>query len=177
MRITGGTFKGRKLSVPKGLDIRPSTDKVRQAVFNILLSYDLPAGARVLDLFCGTGALGLEALSRGAEHCLFVDKKTACAQQNLLAIAAIPSYRLIQKDVLKLGPADSPVTLVFCDPPYRKSLITPALENLAHQGWLDDKTLCIIECEKDYQQGLPSGFSMVDQRFYGDVQIIIARYK
>lgn len=183
MRITGGHYKGRKLNVPRGQDIRPTTDKVRQAVFNILLSYDLPEGAQVLDAFCGTGALGLEALSRGAAGCLFMDKRReslSCTKSNIESLT-IPKefYQVIQKDSTKPGPALASMetaALAFFDPPYRMGLIAPALENCAKGGFLADQALCIIECEKQFEEDFSESFELLDSRAYGDIKILIARY-
>lgn len=184
MRVTGGRYKGRKLSVPRGQDIRPTTDKVRQAIFNILLSYDLPQGAVVLDAFCGTGALGIEALSRGAESCLFMDKRReslACTSANIKAFVLDESvYRLLRKDSTKPGSRIDPLrpaSLAFFDPPYRCDMVVPALENTANGGFLADAALCVIECEKQFRDSLPPSFTPLDRRIYGDIQLLIARYK
>lgn len=184
MRITGGQYRGRKLTVPRGQEIRPTTDKLRQAVFNILLSYGLPEGAHVLDAFCGTGALGLEALSRGAAHCRFMDKRReslACTGANIASLSLDDSrYQLIRKDSTRPGAsplASAPAALAFFDPPYRCDMVVPALENTGKGGFLADNALCIIECEKQFRQALPSGFTLLDRRSYGDIQLLIARYR
>lgn len=183
MRVTGGQYKGRKLCVPRGHDIRPTTDKVRQAVFNILLSYDMPQGAQVLDAFCGTGALGIEALSRGAAGCVFLDRRPeslACTQKNLESLS-VPDgcYVLARKDSTKPGLARDMIkaaTLCFFDPPYRKDMVLPALSGAIKGGFVADGALCVIECEKDFKAPLPDNVTMVDQRMYGDIQILLARY-
>lgn len=182
MRITGGHYRGRKLIVPKGRDIRPTSDKVRQAVFNILLQYKLPRGAHVLDLFCGTGALGLEALSRGAEFCTFIDKSREslhCCQQNIKALDVEAQCKIMNKNGENTSekPANMiPVNLAFIDPPYRQSLVLPALESLVKNGWLAVNALCVIECEKDVQLYVPEIFTLIKRKTYGDTQIIICRY-
>ncbi len=182
MRISGGEYRGRIIGVPKGQDIRPTSDKVRQAVFNSLLQYGLPDGAQVLDMFCGTGVLGLEALSRGAEFCTFIDKSpdsVRCAHQNIDALGVVARTRLMQKDSTKLGdkPLEQiPANLVFLDPPYRQALVLPALTNAAKQGWLAPGALCVIECEKEADIYVPEVFSLVKRRTYGDTQIIVCSY-
>ncbi|MCB9990372.1 MAG: 16S rRNA (guanine(966)-N(2))-methyltransferase RsmD [Rhodospirillales bacterium] len=182
MRITGGQYRGRIIAVPKGKDIRPTSDKVRQAVFNSLLHYGLPDGAQVLDLFCGTGVLGLEALSRGAEYCAFNDKNAdslRCAQQNIKALGLEAQCRTMHKDAGKLGEKPLnliPATLVFLDPPYRQALVLPALEAAAKHGWLAPGALCVIECEKEADIYVPPVFSLVKRRLYGDTQIVFCSY-
>ncbi|MDE2630741.1 MAG: 16S rRNA (guanine(966)-N(2))-methyltransferase RsmD, partial [Alphaproteobacteria bacterium] len=135
MRITGGIFGGRALVAPSDDRVRPTSDKVRQAIFNILLHNDFGVtlqGARAADLFAGTGALGIEALSRGASFCLFVDdaaESRAVIRQNVEALALTGASKIWRRDATKLGPmaagAGGPFELVFLDPPYRKGLIAP----------------------------------------------------
>ncbi len=182
MRITGGEFRGRIISVPKGQDIRPTTDKVRQAVFNILLQYGLPEGAQALDMFCGTGVLGLEALSRGAQFCTFIDKSPdslRCARQNIKALGLEAQSKTLQKDSTKLGEKALnfiPATLAFIDPPYRQALALPALMAAVEHGWLSAGALCVIECEKQADIFVPDVFSLVKRKTYGDTQIVICSY-
>ncbi len=183
MRVTGGTLKNRKLIVPKGNAIRPTTDKVRQAIFNILNQYDLPANVPVIDAFCGTGALGLEAVSREANSCLFLDKNReslAVCRRNIDDLGVVDRASLLQKDVLKPGKRPSrfkPADLLFLDPPYRLNLIPPALLALAENGWISFGALCVLECEKEAATELPDGFMLRDQRLYGDTKIIYCHYK
>lgn len=183
MRITSGQYKGRRLTVPKGKDIRPTSDKVRQALFNMMLRYDLPMDATVIDGFCGSGALGLEALSRGASHCTFIDKNTRPAHENITALGdndLKPRCHFIQKDARKPGPcpaSQAPANLVFLDPPYHKDLIPPTLTALAEGGWMADETLCVLEMEKAYTPALPDTYTPLDNRDYGDTKIILCRYK
>lgn len=182
MRITGGLYRGRTIAVPKGRDVRPTSDKVRQAVFNSLLQYGLPEGAQVLDLFCGTGVLGLEALSRGAEYCTFIDKSPdslRCCRQNIEALTLGAQCRVIQKDATKLDEKPLnliPASLVFLDPPYRQALVLPALMEAVKQGWLAAGALCVIECEKDCDIFVPEVFSLIRRRLYGDTQIVLCSY-
>ena len=182
MRITGGEYRGRIVNVPKGKDIRPTSDKVRQAVFNSLLQYGLPEGAQVLDLFCGTGVLGLEALSRGAQFCTFIDKSPdslRCCKQNIKALGVEAQSKAIQKDATKLGERALnylPANLAFIDPPYRQALVLPSLMEAIKQGWLAAGALCVIECEKDADIFVPDMFSLVRRKLYGDTQIVMCSY-
>ncbi len=182
MRINGGHYRGRKLIVPKGKDIRPTADKIRQAIFNSLLQYDLPRGAQVLDAFCGTGALGLEALSRGAEFCTFIDKSRdslQCCQQNIKALGIEAQCKTINKDASKpSGKALDmiPATLAFIDPPYRQNLILPTLETMVKQGWLAVNAICVIEAEKQTDIFVPDVFSLLKKKNYGNTQIVFCRY-
>ncbi len=180
MRVTAGLYRGRRLSVPKGNDVRPTTDMVRQAVFNILLQYDLPAEAHVVDGFCGTGALGLEALSRGAVSCTFIDKDTRTVQENAENIGVSEDCTFIRKDVRSLNACPSSqekAQLLFLDPPYRQDFVVPALRAFADKDWLAEDALCVIETEKEFTLSPPADFKILDNRDYGDSQIILCRYK
>jgi len=182
MRITGGEYGGRIIAVPKGQDIRPTTDKVRQAIFNMLLQYGLPQDAQVLDLFCGTGVLGLEALSRGAQFCTFIDKSPEslrCARQNIKTLGLDARCKSLQKDSTKLGERALnyiPANLVFIDPPYRQALALPALMAATTHGWLAPGALCVIESEKETDLYVPEVLSLVKRKTYGDTQIVICSY-
>jgi len=184
MRIIGGKYKGTRLaSVGKGdlgAHLRPTTDRVREAIFNLLLNGqwgDVIADARVLDLFAGTGALGLEALSRGAQTVLFVDegaKARALIRENIDTLRVIGQTKLFRRDATRLGPAKStPFDLVFLDPPYGQGLGAKALI-AAQQGWLSPQAL--IVWEEGSEQNIPDGFDLLDQRRYGDVWVHILRY-
>src|SRR6185369_3743200 len=143
MRIVGGRLRGRALAAPKSLGIRPTADRLRESLFNILAhAYGDPvSGARVLDLFAGTGALGLEALSRGAAFALLVDdgaEARALIRQNVEALGTAGVSRIFRRDATKLGPAHplEPFSLVFLDPPYGKGLAERALVSAHDGGWL-----------------------------------------
>lgn len=183
MRITGGQYRGRVINAPKGKDVRPTSDKVRQAVFNIINSYELADEPYVLDGFCGTGALGLEALSRFAAGGIFIDKSAESlkyARANIDALGLSEITDTIRQDVSKAGVRPSkipPADLVFLDPPYRQDLLLPSLNALSQNGWIADKALCIFECEKDLDIALPEKFSPRDDRLYGDSRIFIVRYE
>ncbi len=143
MRVVGGSLRGRTLAAPKSQSIRPTADRLRESLFNILIhAYDNPiTGARVLDLFAGTGALGIEALSRGAAFTLFVDdgaEARALLRENVATLGLGGTSRIFRRDATKLGPAHpvEPFTLVFLDPPYGKGLAEQALASARAGGWL-----------------------------------------
>ncbi|TCL01241.1 16S rRNA (guanine966-N2)-methyltransferase [Shimia isoporae] len=180
MRIIAGEYRGIALaSVGKGdagAHLRPTTDRVRESLFNVLQGGkfgDPIEGARVLDLFAGTGALGLEALSRGAEHVCFVDdgrKSGQLIRENVRITRAKGCTRLITTDATRLpANSDAPFDLVFLDPPYGKALGNRALDAAAKGGWLAENALIVWE-ESSPQQA-PIGFSLLDHRRYGDTHV------
>ncbi len=183
MRITAGTHRGRILKVPEGVAVRPTTDKVRQAVFNILKAYDLPADAAVIDGFAGSGALGLEALSRGAAQATFIERDPVhmkFIKGNAAGMKIEGQCRFILKAVAQAGakPAGAaPAQLVFLDPPYRMNLLAPALSALVQGGWIAPDA--VIVCEHENHAVFPAGdgFKLRDQRRYGDTQISFLRYQ
>jgi len=187
MRITGGTFGGRALIAPPDGRVRPTSDKVRQAIFNILLHNDFGAGfalegARAADLFAGTGALGVEALSHGASFCLFVDdaaESRALIRENIEALSLTGASKIWRRDATKLGPmaagAGGPFELVFLDPPYRKGLIAPALASLRDGGWLADGAVAVAETGEDEIIPPTDGFARMDERVYGDTRVLFLR--
>lgn len=181
MKIVAGQYGGRRLSVPKGRDVRPTSDKVRAAVFNMLESRRAVADAHVLDAFCGTGALGLEAISRGAKSCHFVDKareSLQCARDNaqMLGVEDVVQFRM--KDVLKIGvrpTEDAPYDLIFLDPPYNKGFIADMLNGLKEGGWCAPG--CWIICETEKQFSLPEnfGFYLDAEKLYGNIKVTLLR--
>jgi len=184
MRIIGGRFKGTGLaSVGKGdtgAHLRPTSDRVRESIFNLLINggYGDPiTDARVLDLFAGTGALGFEALSRGAYYVLFIDegaKARALIRQNIDILRAIGATKLFRRNATKLGPiVGEPYDLVFLDPPYGKDLGAKALTAAKDGGWLAKDAL--IVWEEGSEQAVPDGFVMLDARKYGDTWVHILR--
>lgn len=186
MRIVGGRFKGRALKGPSADSraIRPTSDRLREAVFNVLAhAYGDPCdGARVLDLFAGTGALGLEALSRGARFCLFVDDGTearACLRENVEAFGLGGQTKIFRRDAARLGPVHSLglFDLVFADPPYGKGLGEKALESARDGGWLAPGALIVWEESADADVATPAGFEPLEARDYGDTRITIVRWR
>jgi 16S rRNA (guanine966-N2)-methyltransferase len=185
MRIIGGRFRGVRLaSVGKGdasAHLRPTTDRVRENLFNLLINggYGNPvAGARVLDLFAGTGALGLEALSRGAEFALFIDQGAAARtliRRNINILQVADITKLSHRDATKPGPVSGPAfDLVFLDPPYGKGLGEKALAASRDGGWLRQGTMIIWE--ENTSQIVPTGFEMHDARRYGDTWVHVLTF-
>ncbi|HEY8161826.1 MAG: 16S rRNA (guanine(966)-N(2))-methyltransferase RsmD [Methylocystis sp.] len=182
MRIVGGALRGRALSAPRSQAIRPTSDRLRESVFDILAHrFDDPVtGAAVIDLFAGTGALGLEALSRGAARALFVDDGTearALLRANIETLGLGGVTRVFRRDATKLGaaPPGETFSLAFLDPPYGKGLAEPALRALIDGGWLTDGALVVIEEATDSTIELPASLKLEDARRYGDTQFVFAR--
>lgn len=182
MRIVGGALRGRALASPRSQAIRPTTDRLRESVFDILAhGFDDPiTGAAVIDLFAGTGALGLEALSRGATRALFVDDGTearALLRANIETLGLGGVTRIFRRDATKLGlaPPGEIFSLAFLDPPYGKGLAEPALRALIDGGWLTDDALVVIEEAANATIELPSSLKQEDARRYGDTQFVFAR--
>jgi 16S rRNA (guanine966-N2)-methyltransferase len=182
MRIDAGSHKGVKLSAPEGDDTRPTSDRARQAVFNILVhSYDAIRDAKVLDVFAGSGALGLEALSRGAERASFIesDRKAAeCIKQNIAACREQARTQIFVADASRPPRALSswaPCALVFLDPPYSKGLIAPTLIALSENGWIAPEALIVAEIDRKEVLEAPPGFSVLDDRQYGKARILLLR--
>lgn len=179
MRIVGGRFRGSPLASPKGGDTRPTSDRVRESVFNILAhAKDCPAieGARVIDLFAGTGALGLEALSRGAKYALFVDTNPsarAAIQENIEAFGLQGISRIFRRDATYLGPASSRdrYDIAFLDPPYGKGLGEAALNTLLTGGWLKKDSIAVLEERAGTPLDLPAQCKVIDTRTYGDTTV------
>lgn len=182
MRVVGGRLRSRPLAGPKSTAVRPTTDRLREALFNILAhSYDDPVtGARVLDLFAGTGALGIEAISRGAAYALFVDdgvEARALLRDNIEALGLGGVTRIFRRDATKLGPAHplEPFSLVFLDPPYSKGLAEKALIAARDGSWLKPDALVIVEEATDAAFNAPEGFAELERRRYDDTEFVFLR--
>jgi 16S rRNA (guanine966-N2)-methyltransferase len=187
MRIVGGRLKGRALQGPNSQgptsqDIRPTSDRLRETIFNILAhAYGDPVeGAKVIDLFAGTGAMGFEAISRGAERALFVDdgsQARALLRANVETLGLGGATRIFRRDARKLGaaPVGEVFTLAFLDPPYGKCLAGSALAALRDGGWLAKDALVIVEEATEATLDIPAGFSVLEKRIYGDTQVLILR--
>jgi 16S rRNA (guanine966-N2)-methyltransferase len=183
MRVTGGRFGGRILKAPASRAIRPSADRLREALFNVLVHRrdSRLEGADVIDLFAGTGALGLEALSRGAASALFVDngvEARALLRANIEALGVAGITRIFRRDATRLGEAPEPgrFRLAFLDPPYGQELAPAALGALRDGAWLSPKALAIIEESANVAVELPQGFTFDERRVYGDTQIVFASF-
>ncbi len=184
MRIIAGRFRGKTLVTPRRPHTRPTSDRVREALFNVL-EHGTPQfdfkGSRVLDLFAGSGALGLEALSRGARYCLFVEDDAsarAANRRNVEALGLTGVTKIWRRDATGLGPAGTlpSFDLVFCDPPYGKGLGTRALAGAAVGGWLKTGAVAVLEDRANAEIAWPSPFEQIDSRHYGDTQVQIATF-
>jgi 16S rRNA (guanine966-N2)-methyltransferase len=182
MRVVGGRLRGRALAGPKSPAIRPTADRLREALFNILVhSYGEPiTAARVLDLFAGTGALGIEALSRGAAFALFVDEGAearALLRENATALGLGGTSRIFRRDATKLGPAHpvEPFSLAFLDPPYEQGLAEKALASARAGAWLRPGALIVVEEAKKAQFAAPEGFTVLERRDYDDTEFVFLR--
>ncbi len=179
MRIVGGRLKGRVLSAPSSRDIRPTSERLRESIFDIL-EHRYPGhieGARVVDLFAGSGALAIEALSRGARFALLVDNRVearALLRANVEAMGLGGVTRIWRADATRLGsaPAGGPFALAFVDPPYGQRLAGPALASLVEGGWLEANALCVVEESAKAEIDAPEGLALVDERTYGDTRIV-----
>lgn len=179
MRVVGGTFRGRALAGPKSAAIRPTADRLRESLFNILQhAYGDPvSGARVLDLFAGTGALGIEALSRGANFALFIDQSAearALLRENVTTLGLGGTSRIFRRDATKLGPLHplEPFSLAFLDPPYGEGLAQRALAAARAGGWFLPGALIVVEEAAKAQFTAPDGFHERERRRYDDTEFV-----
>ncbi len=180
VRIVGGKFRGRNIVTPRGRQTRPTSDQARESIFNILASADWAPdldGAIVADIFAGSGALGLEALSRGAAFCLFVETAPAARaaiRENTITIGLGGVTRLHRRDATKLkiapGNLRGPFTHVFLDPPYHQGMGMPVLRKLARQGLLADNAVIIYEMAKDEEPNLKP-YTIHDTRTWGAAKV------
>lgn len=185
MRIVAGTLRGRALAPPKNDTTRPTSDRVRESIFNILAhgsaSVDLTS-ARVIDLFAGTGALGLEAISRGAAFALFVEEDAgarAVIRTNIENFGLTGQTKIFRRDATNLGDSaqHGQFDLAFLDPPYDQDLGPRALTALATGNWLNPGATIVLEDRRDAPLTLPPNFTQSDLRTWGDTQVLFARYE
>ena len=184
MRIVGGRFKGRALSAPRSQSIRPTTDRTREALFNILAhGFEMAVeGRRVLDLFAGTGAVGLEALSRGGAFALFVEQSSegrGLLRANIEALSVEGCTKIFRRDATKLGALAGmhPFDLVFADPPYGRALGDRALASAASGGWVAPGALVVLEESAAAEPAPGSAFDRLDTRAFGDTRMWFYRYQ
>lgn len=179
MRIIAGKYRGKKLFAPDNYEVRPTAERAREALFNILYSHlGGFAQCRVLDVFAGTGAFGLEALSRGAQEVALIDKNIRLAQKNAQLFSQdIDKIALISADAAALPFASKPFNLLFMDAPYAKGLSEKAILSLQQKGWLEDNALCLVEMRKDEVLNLPENFVFYDERIYGLAKIAFYIYR
>ena len=186
MRITGGHLRGRALIPPRNAAVRPTSDKVRQAIFNLLehapaLAEFSLTGARVVDLFAGTGALGLEALSRGASFCLFVDdspESRALIRQNVEALGLTGASKIWRRNAALPGRLDTlaPFGVAFLDPPYRQTLVEPTLRGLSTGEWLQQNAIVVVESEGNEGLQPVEHYEVLDRRVYSDTAVTLMRF-
>lgn len=175
VRIVGGSLRGRRLCAPDGKVARPTADRAREALFNILAHSDRIAldGAVVVDCFAGSGALGFEALSRGAARVSFIESHAdslAAIRANLSMLGE--TAEVIRGDATNPPSAREPCSLAFLDAPYHSDLSAPCLAALVRQGWLAPKALCVVEVAAKEEFTPPEGFEMVDERVYGAARLV-----
>ena len=185
MRIIGGEFAGRRLaSVGAGAPqdhLRPTSDRVRESLFNLLAHGEYPPieGARALDLFAGTGALGLEALSRGAERAVFVDDGAAARallRENIETLGLTGRTKIFRRDATRLGQnRAAPFDLIFLDPPYAQGLGERALASALEGAWISDAAVIVLEERATAPDAATNGFEQIDARVYGDTRLSILR--
>ena len=176
MRIISGSKRGKILFTPKGNNIRPTTDRTREALYSIIFSRLEKSfnEYKVLDIFSGTGAFGLEALSRGAKEVSFVDIDLTLTQKNV-NLCGFTNVTFIKSDARKLLKAKTDFDLIFIDAPYNKGLSEPVLENLLKQGYLTPKTLLIVEVAREEILNTTSDFVIEDERIYGASKILFLK--
>jgi 16S rRNA (guanine966-N2)-methyltransferase len=184
MRIVGGRHRGRRLLAPPGETVRPTSDRAREAMFNILSHGDLAAegipfaDATVLDAFAGTGAVGLEALSRGAAEAVFIERAPearAMLRKNIEALGESDRTRILPGDATRPPRASVACAVVFLDPPYRSGLAAPALMALSAVGWFAPGALAIVEIAAGEVFPTPPGFTLCDERVYGAARLVFLR--
>ena len=178
MRIIGGKYRGLKLHTPNSDHIRPTTDRMRETMFNMLEHGSGPGirGSNVLDLFAGTGALGLEAISRGASHVTFIDKNPKSlqiAKQNFTALRNENNADFIQADGTKFNSDVVGYDIIFIDPPYNKGLVLPALENICAREMLNENSVVVVEFASNENIDIPTKFSELKRKKMGDATFAI----
>lgn len=186
MRVVAGRHRGRRLDAPTGRAVRPTGERVREALFDILAhnaygpgGMPLPRGARVVDAFAGSGALGFEALSRGAVHVTFVENDAAAAgflRRNAALLGEEDAVDVLARNATRPGPAAAGCALAFLDPPYGSSLAAPALAELAHMGWLLADALAVVELAAKEAFAPPTGFTVIDERRYGASRLVFLHW-
>src|SRR5262245_39107748 len=185
MRIVGGKFRGRAIRAPEGRNTRPTSDRARESIFNVLAHADWAPpidGARVIDAFAGSGALGLEAISRGAAFCLFVETDSTargCIRDNVEAFQLFGNTRIHRRSAIDLGPKPAglggPFDLVFMDPPYAQGLVPPALEQLKRGQWITPGALVVAETGASEPALDVAGWTLLDERSYGAARVSFLR--
>ena len=185
MRVIGGKWKSRKINglfkQSHNKIIRPTSDRVKENIFNILESLDIGnpiVGAKVLDIFCGTGAMGIEAISRGANFCHFIDKSLISRQitlENINNFSCENETQFLLKNVLEIETCNhEKADIIFLDPPYKNNIAESSIIKLSKFGWIDENTLIILEKGKD--ECFRSSFQLIDRRIYGNTEILFLKF-
>lgn len=180
LRITGGTFKGRAIKIPPSSITRPASNRVRQAIFNILDNYLDIDDSIILDIFAGSGAVGFEALSRGAKHLTCIEKNPLVCnilKENVLTLEIQSQVDIFQCDALGLPKAKEPADVIFIDPPYKMKDITTYLTEAAQKGWMKNGSLIVSEVEAKTTFDLLPPFFMEKEYLYGQTKICLIRYE
>lgn len=175
MRIIAGNYRGKKLFTPESKDIRPTADRAREAIFNIINSnfIDSWAEIKLVDVFCGSGAFGLEAVSRGAENVCLIDKDITLSSKNAnLFPKEKAKVKMLKANALNLPFASSKYNMVFIDAPYEQNMSEKTLCELLNKGWLAEYALCVVEVNRREDFIIPQGFSKIDERIYGIAKFI-----
>ena len=185
MRVVGGVLKGRVLKAPKGSRVRPTSDRARESIFNILTNGKPAADLEdsiVLDVFAGTGALGLEAISRGAGTALFLDNNglsLALVKENAVSLGVFKQCQTLKVDITRLGAPPrmlpEPADIAFLDPPYELGLAAPTLLSLSRFAWLKPGAIVVVETEVSTPFDVPFGYTLLDNRTYGAAQVSFLR--
>jgi 16S rRNA (guanine966-N2)-methyltransferase len=186
IKIIGGKHRGRSIDTPAGTETRPTASRAREALFNIVAHADWRGGgasplieARVLDAFAGSGALGIEALSRGAAHATFLDNDATAIRtigENLRKLKETAAAKIVRADAARPPPAREPCDLVFLDPPYRSGVSAATLAALVQAGWIGSGTVATVELGNTEDLGAIPGFETIDERRYGAAKILILKY-
>jgi 16S rRNA (guanine966-N2)-methyltransferase len=187
VRIIAGKHRGRPLHVPRARGLRPTADRAREAVFNILehgIEWPGFAGSGILDVFAGTGAYGLEALSRGAQMATFIDSDPAALlgiRRNAATLGEARSIVLLKLDATRLPPpariVHAPAALAFLDPPYESGFAVPALHGAASRGWIASGGIAVVEVGAREPFAPPPGYDVVDERVYGAARVVFLRFR
>jgi 16S rRNA (guanine966-N2)-methyltransferase len=183
MQIIAGKHRGRKLETPQGRDIRPTGARAREAVFNILMHAPHPegsliVGARVADICCGSGAMGLEALSRGVEHACFIDRTREAlglVKTSAEKFRELERCTLLRAEATQLPAAPAPCRVVFLDPPYKQNLLPAILASVLAKGWLEDEGVIVAELSVREAFECPSAFLAVTERTYANTRILLLK--
>ena len=180
MRIVAGKYRGKKLWAPEGKDVRPTSERAREAIFNILYSHSGGdySNMNIADIFAGTGAFGFEAISRGFKSVTFVDINTMAVEKNAkLFTTEAEKIKIVRSDATRLPRIRQKFNIIFMDAPYARGLTEKVLEQIIQKEWLAEKALCIVEVRKDEVFPVSDAFELIDEREYGLARILFFRLK